>query len=218
MNIPWENALFVLSAYLLGSFPVAFLIGKFARGIDLRYKGSGTLGASNVFYNVGAFWFIPVGLFDSIVKGYLPIMIAKLAGIELTYQLLIGFAAIIGHNWPIFLKFKGGRGVAPSLGVLLALGKLELAIFTIIACIGWQILYSAPLSVLLSFLALPLASIYLDKPLSITVLMVGLLVITILKRLFSNSLPTNQTNLKVLFIYRLIFDRDIPDNLSWVKK
>ncbi len=210
--------LFIASTYLLASVPSAYLVGKLVKNIDLRYVGSGTIGASNVYHNVGKYWVIPVGLFDGLVKSYLPITIAQVLGLGVTQQILIGLTSIIGHNWPIFLRFKGGRGVAPSLGVLLSLGQLELAFFTAVACAGWQLYRSAPIWVLISFITLPLVSMYLEKPLQIIILMYGILFCTITKRLLSNFSFTHEGNLKTLLMYRIFFDRDISDSQNWVKK
>ena len=210
--------LFIASTYLLASVPSAYLVGKLVKNIDLRYVGSGTIGASNVYHNVGKYWVIPVGLFDGLVKSYLASTIAQVLGLGVTQQILIGLTSIIGHNWPIFLRFKGGRGVAPSLGVLLSLGQLELAFFTVVACAGWQLYRSAPIWVLISFITLPLVSMYLEKPLQIIILMYGILFCTITKRLLSNFSFTHEGNLKTLLMYRIFFDRDISDSQNWVKK
>lgn len=214
----WEQFLFIGSTYLLGSVPSAYLVGKLIKNVDLRNVGSGTLGASNVYYHVGRFWVIPVGLFDGLIKGSLPITIAQFFELGISLQVTLGLTAIIGHNWPVFLKFKGGRGVAPSLGVLLSLGRLELAFFTVIACAGWQLYRSAPVWVLLGFLSLPFVSFYLGKPNQIILLMLGLIICTIVKRLLSNSFTNPAQNLRTLILYRIIFDRDISDQSTWVKK
>ncbi len=127
----WIIAL-VLVSYLLGSFPTALIAGKIAKGIDIRQHGSGNVGASNVFRVIGKKWGTFVLLTD-MLKGFLPAFFFPLIippsildslGFLNSLKILgliFGFAAIAGHNWTIFLKFKGGKGVATSAGVFLAI-------------------------------------------------------------------------------------------------
>lgn len=114
-------------AYLLGSFPSAYVIGRLVKGIDIRKHGSGNVGASNVFRVIGRKWGILVLLLD-ILKGFLaatwvaPFAYEKSPVFSpLLYGLVIGMVTVAGHNWTIFLKFRGGKGVATSLGVGLGL-------------------------------------------------------------------------------------------------
>jgi len=121
-----RSILCLLIAYLLGSIPSAYLAGKWAMGIDLRQVGSGNLGFTNAWRNLGAKWSIPVLVID-ILKGALAIGIARFAGTgsELL-PILCGLAAIAGHTCTIFLGFKGGgKGVACSGGVFFALTPLS---------------------------------------------------------------------------------------------
>jgi acyl phosphate:glycerol-3-phosphate acyltransferase len=129
----WDIPL-ILGAYLVGSVPFAYLIAKAVRGIDIREVGSGNVGATNVGRALGRKWGILVFALD-VLKGFLPTLAALLAhgcrigepalplGVALT-----GFAAVAGHNWPVFLKFKGGKGMATSCGVFLAVFPLGLLI------------------------------------------------------------------------------------------
>ena len=135
MDDSLQIALVLLYAYLLGSVPTAWIVARLVKGIDLRKVGSGTIGASNVYYNVGRFWILPVGIFDLFVKGLTPVYLARALGLEIEIQATAGLLAVVGHNWPVTLGFKGGRGVAPSVGALLALGRLELAFFIVITSV-----------------------------------------------------------------------------------
>ena len=128
------QVLLIVCAYLLGSVPFGYLIAKAVRGIDIREVGSGNVGATNVGRTLGRNWGMLVFLLD-LLKGFLPTLAALVlhgrsigapalpAGAALT-----GFAAVAGHNWPIFLKFKGGKGMATSCGVFLAAFPLGLLI------------------------------------------------------------------------------------------
>jgi glycerol-3-phosphate acyltransferase PlsY len=133
-------ALAVISAYLLGSVPFGVIIAK-THGKDLRSIGSGNIGATNVARALGRRWAYFCFLLD-VLKGLIP-MVAVRALIEmpgptpglLSLWLLVGFAAISGHIFPICLKFKGGKGVATSLGVALGLWPY----YTICAAVAFAI-------------------------------------------------------------------------------
>ncbi len=107
----------LIFSYLLGSIPTAYIFAKLLKGIDIRQYGSGNIGATNVFRVIGKIPGIMV-LFLDVLKGYIPIILFPGSQI---YKIFIGLAAIAGHNWPIFLRFKGGKGVATSAGVVIAL-------------------------------------------------------------------------------------------------
>lgn len=110
-------AVTLIGAYLVGSIPTAYLIGKFRKGTDIREVGSHNMGAMNVIYNVGFWWGALVMTID-IGKGVLTMAVAKLLNIpELAYY-AAGIVVILGHNFPIFLKFRGGKGGATAVGVL----------------------------------------------------------------------------------------------------
>ena len=122
MNNLFLPIFFILAAYLLGSVPFGLIAGFRVKGIDIREHGSKNIGATNVSRVVGKKWGIAVLLLDAI-KGYvaciLPFFFGQSPG--LSFQLLLGVSAILGHSFPIWLKFKGGKGVATSLGVFLAI-------------------------------------------------------------------------------------------------
>ncbi|NSL53325.1 glycerol-3-phosphate 1-O-acyltransferase PlsY [Calidifontibacillus erzurumensis] len=108
----------LLLAYLLGSIPFALIVGKLGYGIDIREHGSGNLGGTNTFRVLGKKAGIIVTSAD-ILKGTLAASLPILFGQEPLHPLLVGLAAVIGHTYPIFAKFKGGKAVATSAGVLL---------------------------------------------------------------------------------------------------
>lgn len=117
----------LIAAYLVGSVPSGYLIAKMVKRIDICKHGSGNMGATNVFRILGPAWGVLVLGMD-IAKGYLvvavlaPLFYSGPAGAsELIFKLAVGFAAIAGHNWTVFLRFKGGKGVATSCGVFLAI-------------------------------------------------------------------------------------------------
>ena len=112
-------------AYLLGSIPSGLIIGKLFFNTDVREFGSKNIGATNTYRVLGLKAALPVFFFDAF-KGAVGVYL--LASYEPAHMILGGILAMIGHNWPIFLGFKGGRGVATGLGVLIALSPLVAAI------------------------------------------------------------------------------------------
>ena len=114
-------------SYLIGSFPTAYVVSKRLFNIDIRTVGSGNVGATNVMRSIGKRWGILVLIIDAI-KGAIPIIILRnLLEITSPYILIIaGIFAIIGHTYTIFLRFRGGKGVATSLGVLLSLTPIPI--------------------------------------------------------------------------------------------
>lgn len=119
--------LVVLAAYLIGSLPFGFITAKLVSGEDIRVLGSGNIGATNVSRVLGAKWGILV-LFLDALKGLLPVWGLPLAVMEpddssfLHLRVACGIATIVGHMFPCYLGFKGGKGVATALGVVLILG------------------------------------------------------------------------------------------------
>lgn len=110
----------VILGYLVGSFPTAYIAGRLVRGRDIRTLGDGNMGAQNAFRQLSPAVGIAVGLIDAL-KGFIIIILAEASGNPQNIVLLSGVAAVIGHNWPIFLRFRGGRGEATTIGILLAL-------------------------------------------------------------------------------------------------
>ena len=119
----------LLISYLLGSFPSGFLYAKNLKGIDLRYVGSGSTGATNVLRNIGKWPALIVFILD-IFKGFIAVKIAYLLLSDNIFQVLAGLCAIAGHIWPIWLRGRGGKAVATGLGMFIALSwKVGLASF-----------------------------------------------------------------------------------------
>jgi glycerol-3-phosphate acyltransferase PlsY len=121
-----NSALSIVIAYLLGSIPFAYIIGRL-RGLDIRKVGDRNVGTFNVFRHVGLVGGI-VTLIADVGKGALAIVVAKLLSVPELVVLGAGVAAVIGHNWSVFLRFRGGRGLAVVIGVLLALLPREMVI------------------------------------------------------------------------------------------
>ncbi|MBO4369637.1 MAG: glycerol-3-phosphate 1-O-acyltransferase PlsY [Desulfovibrio sp.] len=119
------SVLLVLFAYLLGSVPWGLVIAKNACGIDPRFAGSHSIGATNVSRLCGFGWGVATLLCD-LLKGALPVWLAIHCGLSSFFVSVVAFAAVLGHVFPCFLQFKGGKAVATSIGVFLPLAFLPL--------------------------------------------------------------------------------------------
>jgi len=177
----------IVAAYLVGSIPTAYIFARLFRGVDIRRYGSGNVGATNAFRVIGRAPAIIVLAID-IFKGYVTttfiansfLYITPAARPEL-YQVLCGVAAIAGHNWPVFLKFKGGKGVATSAGVVLGLiPKIFWLGFAIWAVALFLTGYVSVASILASAV-IPIFTLVFGEPTEIVVSMSVLCVIIVYK-------------------------------------
>ncbi|OQY10439.1 MAG: acyl-phosphate glycerol 3-phosphate acyltransferase [Fusobacteriia bacterium 4572_132] len=110
----------IIFAYFMGSIPTGIILGKSLKGIDIREHGSKNTGATNAYRVLGTKIGIMVLIID-ILKGSIPVFIAKLLGLSEIYLVIVGIVAILGHTFSIFLRFQGGKGVATSTGVFFVL-------------------------------------------------------------------------------------------------
>ena len=149
------NLLILFLGYLFGSFPSGYLAGRIAKGIDIRSLGSGSTGATNVLRHIGKRAAIIVFLLD-VFKGVLSILLAKYLLLNDSWQVAIGLSTLIGHIWPVWLNWKGGKAVATGLGIFLGLswqvGLATLGVFIIMITL-FRIVSLASVS---ASLALPL--------------------------------------------------------------
>ena len=146
---------FMAAAYLLGSVSTAILTCK-AMGLDdPRTMGSNNPGATNVL-RIGGKKAAIITLLGDMLKGLIPVLVAKLAGLELSWLALIGLAAFLGHLYPIFYQFKGGKGVATAIGVYLGLNLAA----GVLVCLTWlfvaKVLKISSMSALVAALLAPL--------------------------------------------------------------
>lgn len=223
--IDWAVFLVCLvGAYLLGSIPAAYLIVRWRRGIDLRKYGSGNVGASNAIQATSRWWGIPVVLFDA-GKGVLAVWVSFLLGLNLALSLAVGVAAVVGHNWPIFLNFKGGRGILTLLGVSFFLApKLLSAALAFAVLLG--LFKQMALGTIIGLAALPVCAYCLPDffgikydPFTLSMGFLALFLLSAFRRVALRRSPESQgVNLCNLIIFRLLFDRDIRDREAWIKR
>ncbi|KPK23429.1 MAG: hypothetical protein AMJ70_03510 [Dehalococcoidia bacterium SG8_51_3] len=144
----------IVIAYLLGSIPFAYIAGKLLKGIDIRQVGGGNMGAVNTAREIGPVPGLLVLIAD-IAKGSLAVIIALRLDLSLMLVFVAGFAAVLGHNWPLFLKFRGGKGAATTIGVLFALVPLEFAISLVLILAIIVITSNVRLAVVIGLTVLP---------------------------------------------------------------
>ena len=205
----------VPASYAIGSVPVAWLAGRLRGGVDLRELGSGNLGASNVWQSVSKALVVPVGL-AQIGQGLAGIELAKLAGEATGVQVICGLAAIAAHDWNPWLRFKGGRGVGPAIGFMLALATLDaLPVFIVVAVASVPFGLS-PLGVGVGLVVAPFAAYVGGEPAAVVAGCVAMVVLVLAKRLLANGPP--EANVPGVWRNRLLFDRDIRDRDAWVRR
>tara|TARA_Y100000766_G_C18825650_1_gene565369 strand:- start:207 stop:812 length:606 start_codon:yes stop_codon:yes gene_type:complete len=174
------NLLILFLGYLFGSFPSGYLAGRIVKGVDIRLLGSGSTGATNVLRHIGKRAAITVFLID-VFKGVLSILLAKYFLLNDSWQVAMGLFTLIGHIWPVWLTWKGGKAVATGLGIFLGLswqvGLATLGIFILMIAL-FRIVSLASIS---AALALPFIMFISFKSSSISVpfLVISLLAMTL---------------------------------------
>ena len=162
LNPPWIIS--VAIAYLLGSVPFAYLAGRLVKGQDIRRRGDRNPGANNAYRMIGPRSGVAVAALD-VAKGAGAVLIAKAIAGTTGAEMAAGLAAVIGHNWPVFLKLRGGRGAASGVGVFLALVPVVAMPLSIVAFIMLRLLKSATAA--LAIIMVPMAAlvwIYYQQP------------------------------------------------------
>jgi glycerol-3-phosphate acyltransferase PlsY len=200
------NILFVFLSYLLGSFPSGHIITKLSTRKNILEIGWKKTSGSNVFKNIGLWQGVLTGLLD-VLKGYLAVKLAQYYGQTVSTQVLCGVAAVVGHNWSLFLQFNGGRGIGTFGGVLYAFSpaifKIALIPFLLIGII-WNLSIG-------TIVMLALVFYYGNKfglSNSVSQLVILCLVPIFLKRLSPIKELKDPTFRKKVLLNRLVFDDD----------
>jgi glycerol-3-phosphate acyltransferase PlsY len=213
----------IIGSYLVGSVPSSYLAAR-SRGIDLRKHGTLQVGGGNLWRTTSRTLGLIVGIFD-FFKGMLMVLIAWRLGLDAGEQLVVGLAAVVGHNWPVFLRFHGGRGIATSIGIILILPAINEAApwptvaFMVILIGGAIMLRSTPIPILVGMILLPVISAICREPLSVTMAFLALMLVIVIKRLTAQpAAEARNIGMGRLFVNRLLFDRDIGDRKAWVHR
>jgi len=158
-------------SYLIGSIPTAYIFGRLYKSIDIRQHGSGNVGATNVFRVLGQGPGM-IALLIDILKGVIPVVVvANALGLHQTLDyILFSLCAVMGHNWTVFLNFKGGKGIATSLGVLIGMTiQMPLIRFVLLGTVlVWLVCFVlfryVSLASIIAAAALPLLSFFTHQP------------------------------------------------------
>jgi glycerol-3-phosphate acyltransferase PlsY len=213
----------IICAYLLGSVPSSYLAAR-SRGIDLRKAGTSQVGGGNLWRTTSRKLGLAVGFFD-FAKGMFMVWMAHLAGLDTGQQLVVGLASIIGHNWPVFLRFHGGRGIATTMGIVIILPVLnDIAPWPSVIAVGAVVFVtilfrSSPLPVFFGAASLPVTTWIFQEKMAVIMSYLAVFLVIIIKRLTAQPSPESiQISRTRLLFNRLFFDRDIADRTAWVHR
>ena len=198
--------LLLILAYLLGSIPFGYLITKYTTKKNLMEIGWKKNSGSNVFKNVGLWQGVFTFIFD-VGKGFLAVYLARYFGYSELFQIFCGVLAVAGHNWSIFLRLKGGRGLAALIGALLVISP-KVLIISLIPCLLFTIIWTASIGTLLSFLTGVIFSFSFKGYEMAGLLMLISLIPVLIKRLSPIKDLQNNPEYRELMENRLIFDQD----------
>lgn len=194
--------LLLLGAYVLGSVAFSQVVGRL-NGVDLRHAGTGNVGAGNLRKTVGFWWAITAGVLDGL-KGLVPVWLCLRVGFGPGAAGLVGVAAVIGHNWSVFMRGRSGRGLATAFGLILAIHP-PLAIWTTgWAMAGWKI--GGGMAGFIGWGLLPIVSIALGAPASESLMILLLAAVLIGRRMQGN--PGDAMD-RSSMMQRAIYDRDL---------
>jgi glycerol-3-phosphate acyltransferase PlsY len=173
-----DTILLSVAAYLFGAIPFGLLVAK-SRGVDIRTQGSGNIGATNVFRVIGKGWGIFTFVLDAL-KGFIPAFVfPRLAGLDPEWGVLFGIVAILGHSFPVYLKFKGGKGVATSAGMLLGVAPMAVLVGFISWVLCLMLSRIVSLSSIVAAIAVAIAVWIQDKGLIINIALTVLSILVI---------------------------------------
>ena len=159
-----DAAVWLVASYIVGAIPTSYLAGRLFRGIDLRKHGSRNLGATNVYRTLGWKYAIPVGAVD-IAKGAVPVLVfAPQASGSQLFALACGVVAIVGHVFSIFVRFRGGKGVATAAGVMLGLAPAALGVAVVVWLLVLKLSGYVSLASIAAAAIFPLAVYLLERP------------------------------------------------------
>jgi glycerol-3-phosphate acyltransferase PlsY len=160
------DVLSLIIGYLLGSIPTAYVVSRVRKGIDIRTIGSGNMGGANVMREIGTGEGVFVGLFD-ITKGVGAILVAQALNVSELWIFGAGFAALVGHNFPVFTGLRGGRGSATVMGIFLVLAPTAALVTLVVVAIPFFATRKFAGAIIIGFALLPLFIWLLEGSLSL---------------------------------------------------
>jgi glycerol-3-phosphate acyltransferase PlsY len=172
--------LFALFSYLFGSFPTGYILYYLSEKKDIRGYGSQSIGATNIFRLKGWIFAIPV-IFVDILKGFLPVFLALKLFPDKRFALLCGFLAVLGHCFPLYIKLKGGKGVATSVGVYLVLAFKPLLIGIGVFLIVIALTRYVSLGSIMAMLSLPLSIYFIQGNQEAAILSIAIFLLIVIR-------------------------------------
>ncbi len=173
------GALSLVLGYLIGALPFGIILTKLVIGIDIRTIGSGATGATNVTRALGVGYGFLNAVLD-VSKGVIPVLIARYFGLSPAWQAASAFCAVLGHNWPIYAGFRGGKGIATSFGALLVIEPRFANIVPLFVIIIAITRIKSIASILSALLLIPLAFL-LKAPLETIVLTISISLFAVIR-------------------------------------
>jgi glycerol-3-phosphate acyltransferase PlsY len=225
MDIWIKFIVLIIASYTVGSVPLSYLVAR-AHGVDLRKQGTQQVGGGNLWRTTSRILGLLVGLFD-FIKGAVMVVIVWRLGLDAGLQLGVGLAAIAGHNWPVFLRFHGGRGIATTLGIVIILPLInwsEITIWPLVTFFSVAVILviffrRTPVPILAGLITLPVMSAVNQEPLSVVLGYTAMALIIIAKRLIAQpSTEKREIGIGHLLLNRLLFDRDVRYRADWVHR
>jgi len=208
----------------MGSVPSAYLAGKWFCGVDIREHGSGNVGVSNLIGTTSWRVGLPVIVFD-IGKGMFPVWLAPQLKLGIACEVVVGMSAIVGHNWPGFLRFNGGRGMLTTIGILFILPLIngfipwETVAFFAFAAASFFTIHNIPLGTGVGIAVSPLVSWVTGRPTALTLGFLVMFSILITRRLIvPRAAEAANIGMKELIFNRLFLDRDIREREAWLNR
>jgi len=178
----------VVVSYLIGSIPTAYLFGRVLKGIDIRQHGSGNVGATNAFRILGKGPGTAVLLIDVLKGAFVTSLVADLFGLtDPLARVLLGLVVVCGHNWTVFLNFKGGKGIATSLGVLIGLTIAIASIRPVVlyTFLSWVVVFIisgfVSLASIVAAVVLPFLTLFFPQPFAVVSLAIILCVFVVVR-------------------------------------
>ncbi|MEX1247401.1 MAG: glycerol-3-phosphate acyltransferase [Anaerolineales bacterium] len=166
----------LLLSYLIGSIPFSLLVGRFAKGIDLRKVGSGNVGGNNLIANAGPGWGLLGGALDA-AKGAAAMWLAGSIGVSYPASLLAGLLVVAGHNWSIWLGFRGGKGLARAFGAIAWIAWPEAVVCALLwGLVNWR-LRNGTSATIAAFVALGILFVINARPVEYILFGFGIVVL-----------------------------------------
>lgn len=172
--------LYAILSYLLGAFPTGYILFWLSEKKDIRDYGSQAIGATNVLRAKGWKLALPVAVFD-VAKGALPVILALKFFPDRRFALICGFLAVLGHCFPIFIKFKGGKGVATALGTYLAIAPVPALLSVVVFLIVVMLSKYVSLGSLLAMAAYPLLVFFVSGDMPAVIMSLAVLGLIVFK-------------------------------------